>query len=173
MAKAGVTLTAVATLAGSGYNNAFAETKIDAGYDALRRGVLEDTRPVSRDLYAERKSDSNLSKISATSSGLKPFVEVNGGSASAGLKYTSNNFSEFFWGISRPFHLYNTNPETGEKEILPFYNLRELVREGALFGFVNPRAWKRNPSLTAGTTALEIMAGVAIALSALSHTCCY
>jgi hypothetical protein len=69
-----------------------------------------------------------------------------------GVKYTSNNFTEFLWGLSRPVHLWNTKAN-GKKEILPFWTAP--LKEGGFLSWMNPGAWWRNPSLTGGTLLSE------------------
>ena len=116
----------------------------------------------SNDLYNRGFQVASSVKTS-DKTGLHPYVETNKNHSSVGFKYTSNNFKEFLWGLSRPLHIYNTNPRTKKKEILPFYNPLKAFKEGAIVGFLNPRAWKRNPALTAGTFIIE--AGIAAAVA--------
>ena len=100
--------------------------------------------------------------------------------ASIGIKYTSNNFKEFLWGLSRPVHFYNTNPTTGRKEILPFWNPKHACKAGGIVspisgviaypvnyianklgkdGDLIPKAWENGPALTAGVAVDYIIAG--------------
>ena len=75
-----------------------------------------------------------------------------------GLQYTSNNFNEFLWGLTRPLHVWNTS-SAGKTEVLPFWT--RPFKEGGLLSWLNPGAWKRNPSLTAGTLASELALALA------------
>lgn len=153
----GVALGTLIPLAVAG-SNAYADSKINANYNAPKQTI--ESRASSNDLYnGGFQVASNLTKTSTAQSGVKPYVEVNENHSSVGFAYTSNNFKEFFWGLSRPFHLYNTDPRTKKKEILPFY--LHPLKEGGILSWLNPRAWKRNTSLTAGTLSIEIIAAVA------------
>lgn len=81
-----------------------------------------------------------------------------GRDAVVGLQYTSNNFNEFLWGLTRPVHLWNTSPG-GRTQVLPFWT--RPFKEGGILSWLNPGAWKRNPSLTAGTLASELALALA------------
>ncbi|MDP1729099.1 MAG: hypothetical protein Q8L27_02770 [archaeon] len=50
-------------------------------------------------------------------------------------RYTSHPGLEFLWGVSRPLHLWNQTPDTGELQILPCYNIFSLdaFKAGGLF----------------------------------------
>ena len=70
-----------------------------------------------------------------------------------GVKYTTSYWNEFLWGLSRPFHLYNTNHD-GTKTLLPFY--LQPMREGGILGFLNPDAWVTDKTLTFGALTADI-----------------
>ena len=100
-----------------------------------------------------------LSLVVSTVHGETELVaKASGDEIMVGVQYTANNFTEFLWGLTRPVHLWNTRPD-GKREILPFWT--HPVKEGGLLCWLNPRAWRRNPSLTAGTLVSEIAIVVA------------
>ena len=80
-----------------------------------------------------------------------------------GVKYTSSHFMEFLWGLSRPLHLYNTQPD-GTRIILPFWT--RPMTDGGFLSWLNPEAWENNANLTAGALASEITIGVLIGSAA-------
>lgn len=76
-----------------------------------------------------------------------------------GFEYSSNSLKGFFRGLTRPFHLWNKVPGS-QKEILPFWT--KPLRDGGSLCWLNPRCWKENPGLTAGTLTSEILVAVAV-----------
>lgn len=103
---------------------------------------------------------------------IRPDIRFNtDGEIYVGFRYTSNNFKEFLWGISRPFHLYNRKRDangtpTAEKDLMPFY--LHPFRQGGILSPINPEAWEGNPALTAGALVADI--SIAIALSSIGKS---
>ncbi|MDP1729434.1 MAG: hypothetical protein Q8L27_04485 [archaeon] len=50
-------------------------------------------------------------------------------------RYTSNPLTEYLWGVSRPLHLWNHTPDSGELQVLPCYNVFSLdaFKAGGIF----------------------------------------
>ena len=88
-------------------------------------------------------------------------AKADGNKKSISVMYTSNNFTEFLWGLTRPIHPYNISPR-GKLQILPFYT--SSFRPGGIFSPFIPGAWKKNTALTAGTLASEVAIAIGIYL---------
>jgi len=84
-----------------------------------------------------------------------------------GVKYTATHLGEFIWGITRPFHLWNTEPGDEKEKIVhlvPFWS--RPLKPGGLVSWLMPKAWEENSSLTGGSFVTELAVAVAIAASA-------
>ena len=83
-----------------------------------------------------------------------------------GVKYTATHLSEFLWGVTRPFHLWNTEPSDDEEKIIhlvPFWS--RPLKPGGLISWLMPKAWEENAGLTGGAFVTELAIAVAIAAS--------
>ena len=77
-----------------------------------------------------------------------------------GVQYHANSLTEFLWGATRPFHLWNESK--GKTVILPFWT--RPLEAGGLLSWARKDAWNENPGLTFGT----LVGGVAIVAAAAS-----
>ena len=84
-------------------------------------------------------------------------TQADEGEVIIGVKYTKSYFREFLWGLSRPFHFYNTQPD-GTRVMFPFWT--RPMTDGGLLCWLNPDCWQDNPNLTVGALASEISIAV-------------
>ncbi len=160
-------------------NNAFAEEQVKdnktekssnedfSGLNLMYQTPVKDSRLEVANIHPEKLHTMTLASAEKGNGwNVKPIVSSDGKNLGAQLafRYTGGGLKEFFWGVTRPVHLYNHNRK-GKVEILPFYS--HPIKAGGALSPLNPHAWKLNPSLTAGAFAADI--AFAATIYALNH----
>jgi len=100
----------------------------------------KDINQITQAYFDSHSFDIAMENPQTEKSGWKVEAVRNGetGASEVKVMYTANNWREFLWGVSRPVHLWNHNPQTGKLEILPAYIGRDGLGAFKAGGILSP-----------------------------------